>query len=100
MISYLTEICPSCGNPRSVCSDPNVPLYPQRSVCYVTAIKELAARQLRKKYPKEPGPELHPLDGISIWASPHDLTPDDDFLGTEQMEADARHGDDGSKESE
>lgn len=80
MIAYVTDICTSCGNLRSVCSDPNVPLYPQRAVCYATAVKELTVRRLRKKYPKDPGDELHDLDGVGVWVSPHDLSPEDDFV--------------------
>lgn len=80
MIAYVTEICPSCGNLRAVCSDPNVPLYPQRRMCYATAVRDLTVRRLQKKHKAEPGEELHPLDGLSVWVSPEDLTPDDDFV--------------------
>lgn len=80
MIAYVTEICPSCGNLRSVCSDPEQPFYPQRQVCYATAVKQVTVRKLQKRHKQEPGEQLHPLDGVGVWASPHDLTPDDDFV--------------------
>jgi hypothetical protein len=81
MIAYVTEICKTCGNLRSVCSDPDLALYPQRSMCYSSAARELTVRRLREKHKAEPGTaELHPLDGLSVWMSPEDLTPDDDFV--------------------
>lgn len=81
MIEYVREICIHCGNLRSVCSDPERPLFPQRSMCYVTAVKDLTARKVRAKYDKEPSTdELHPTDGMTVWASPEDLTPDDTFV--------------------
>lgn len=80
MIAYITEICPSCGNLRSVCSDPERPFYPQRAVCYATAVKEVTVRRLRKLHSQDAAEALHPLDGLGVWASPDDLTPDDDFL--------------------
>ena len=81
MIAYVVDICPSCGNLKSVCSDPDRPFYPQRSMCYATAVRELTSRRLRAKHKGEPGTQdLHPLDGMGLWASPEDHTPDDDFV--------------------
>jgi hypothetical protein len=38
-------------------------------------------RRLLKKYEKrQPGDELHPLDGMHVWVSLEDLSPDDDFV--------------------
>lgn len=81
MIAYVTEICRDCGNLKSVCSDPERPFYPQRRMCYATATREVTARRLVDKYGHPEGVEVHPTDGMGIWASPEDLTPDDDFLG-------------------
>lgn len=81
MIAHTVEVCPSCGNLRSVCSDPDLALYPQKSVCYPTAVKELTLRRLRKRHSDDMGTEeLHPLDGLAVWVSHDDLTPDDDFV--------------------
>lgn len=81
MTAYVTEVCPDCGNLRSVCSDPNVPLYPQRRMCYATAVRDLTVRRVRARHKGEPGTEeLHALDGMSVWVSTADLTPTDDFV--------------------
>lgn len=85
MTFYVTEVCPSCGNLRSVCSDEDLSdqWFPQRSVCYATAAKEAAWRAVRAKHKESDrdasGP--HILDGWGIWASQFDLTPADDFEG-------------------
>lgn len=80
MIAYVAEICPSCGNLVSVCSDPDRPFYPQRRMCYSTAARAIAVRRLQEKHGHAEGTEAHPLDGMNVYASPEDLTPDDDFL--------------------
>lgn len=51
-------------------------------MCYATADRDLVLRRLQKKHEKEqPGTKgHHPFDGMSVWVSPHDLTPDDDFI--------------------
>lgn len=65
-----------------MCSSPESVWYPQRSVCWATATRELVQRKLHEKHKKdEPGPKkYHPLDGVSVWVSQHDLTPEDNFL--------------------
>lgn len=83
MIAYVREVCPSCGNLRSVCSDPATDWYPQRSTCYATAAREVTLRRLQKKHAKQPlheSMDLHPLDGLHVWVATEDLTPDDDFV--------------------
>lgn len=81
MIAYVTEVCPECGNLRSVCSDPDRPFYPQRRMCYASAVQQLTLRRLRAKHKGEPSlSELHPLDGMGVYVSPDDLSPDDDFV--------------------
>lgn len=83
MTEYVTDVCPSCGNLVSVCSDPEVRPYPQRSVCYFTAGREQTWRRTIAKYgqpdPKDASP--HEIDGLAWGMSLHDLTPDDDFFG-------------------
>lgn len=75
-------MCPSCGNLRSECSDPDRLWYPQRDVCYATAAELQVKRRLAKKHKPvaHDDPEPHAMDGVHIWASLDDLTPDDDFI--------------------
>lgn len=82
LLAYEELVCHRCGNLREVCSDPNIGHYPQRSMCYVTATVDLTRRRLAEKYEKRPPgtKALHPLDGMSVWASPEDLSPDDKFV--------------------
>lgn len=81
MLAEHDLVCPNCGNLRSVCSDPTRDWYPQRSMCYATASREVVLRRLQKKHEKtEPGLTLHPLDGMSVWVAQDDLTPNDDFV--------------------
>lgn len=86
MTDYLTELCPSCGNLKSVCSDPAYRGFPQRTHCYASAGREQMWRRTRKVFghpaPDDPGP--HITDGLTWWMSQHDLTPDDDFFGDNQ----------------
>lgn len=93
------DTCQKCGRPMSVCSDPNLTFYPQRTVCYA----DMATSWVRWKYDQLHGSETHAQfhdgtfkawskhrsdafpyaadDGISLWVATEDLTPDDDFLG-------------------
>lgn len=81
MLAEDELVCQSCGRLRSVCSDPSVKNYPQRSMCYVTAAEEVTWRRVRDKHKDNtPGKDPHPLDGMSIWMSEQDLTPDDRFV--------------------
>lgn len=83
MMFYLTDVCRECGNLKSVCSDPTVQYYPQRSYCYASAAREQIWRRTRKayKHPDADAAEPHITDGLAWWMSLHDLTPDDDFFG-------------------
>lgn len=76
-------ICPRCGNPREVCSDPSRGWYPQRSVCYAEAATEAAQWQWSEKHKdakrSKKKPNL-PTDGVKVWVAAHDLTPEDKFL--------------------
>lgn len=82
MWEYDQAICPQCGNLRAVCEDPNTDWYPQRSVCYSSAATEVTNRKWHKRHEKAT-PDSNgflPTDGVVVWVSPEDLTPDDDFL--------------------
>lgn len=81
LLEHERLVCRSCGNLRSVCSNPDVAWYPQRTMCYATAAREVTTRRLTEKHKgRKPGADLHPLDGMAVWVSDVDLTPDDDFV--------------------
>lgn len=65
-------VCPSCGNLRAECSDPARDWHPHTVTCWATASREWGARRLQDKHKDEqPGPmDLHPLDGVSVFAAP------------------------------
>jgi hypothetical protein len=76
-------ICSQCGNPREMCSDPTRPWYPQRTVCYASGSLAVANRRYEKRHEHEDAEPLGRLgyrDGVRIWVSPDDLTPDDKFI--------------------
>lgn len=79
----------SCGNLRSVCSDPSIDWHPQTSVCYASASVAWGQRRLREKHPKVPdgkSESLHPLDGVSVWVTDVELDDDGSFdLGAAQQ---------------
>lgn len=79
---YEAAICPQCGRLRSVCEDPATPWYPQRSTCWASAAQEVVLRKLHDKHEKSTpdGAGYLPTDGVSVWVSDQDLTPDDNFL--------------------
>jgi hypothetical protein len=64
-------ICPQCGNLRSDCSDPERDWFPQESVCWATATLQSGKRDLAEFYADEKPQtgHLHPLDGVTVWAS-------------------------------
>jgi len=81
MIAEDELVCPSCGSLKSVCSDPEQGWYPQRDFCSNAATYEATMRKLRHKHKdNEAGPSPHPLDGVTVWMSTQDLTPDDTFV--------------------
>jgi hypothetical protein len=87
MTDFVTEVCRECGNLRSVCSDPTLPWYPQRSYCYASAARDQIWRRTRKayKHPDADAAEPHVTDGLTWGMSRHDLTPDDDFFGEQAL---------------
>lgn len=88
MTALLTEVCGSCGNLKSVCSDPERPFYPQQHRCYITAAEAIARRKVDRLYGHpEPKSGPHFTDGLTVRASEFDLTPDDEFLDTPEEAA-------------
>lgn len=87
--------CPSCGGSRDDCSDHDKAWYPQREVCIKSQAQAAAQRAWEHKHEDQPwhdgsftfwakeyGPAtpFHRDDGVTIWVSDEDLTPDDDFI--------------------
>ena len=64
-------MCPSCGNLRSECGDPEIDWHGHESVCWATATAEWWRRHLQDEHKDVvPDPaQLHPLDGVKMWAS-------------------------------
>lgn len=85
----------TCGHPRSVCSDPKLLWYPQRTVCYPAMEREAAAAKYARLHQDaqwhdgsftswSTQPDVsHPYHrdhGVTIWVAKKDYSPDDDFL--------------------
>ena len=84
--------CPDCGQPREVCEQSATDYFPQRTVCWATAARAVARRkfeQLHENAHPDPAGYL-PTDGVTVWVSQRDLSPDDDFLDTPQQRAERR----------
>lgn len=80
-MAYVREVCPDCGNLTEDCSDPTSGWYPQRRVCHSRMTVDFTWRRLREKHKEHKGlSEPHPTDGVTVWASQQDLTPDDNFV--------------------
>lgn len=93
MLAEDEVVCPSCGNLREVCSDPNRNWYPQKVTCYASADRELTMRRLQAKYKAEPGTRsLHPFDGVSVWMSEHDFQPDETFFDSASQQSPGQQG--------
>lgn len=89
------EMCKFHGGPMSECPDDEKDWFPQRHVCYVAMQLEAAKRlyELQHedapyhngsflRWAKKPSRDFpfHYLDGVTIWMSEVELSPDDDFL--------------------
>lgn len=87
MTQYVTEVCDRCGNLRSVCSDPSIVVYPQRSMCYITAAVDQTQRRTNQRFghPDHDNPAPHATDGLRWSAALYDLTPEDDFFGEQAL---------------
>jgi hypothetical protein len=88
LAEWREAICPDCGNLRAICSNPagldGDGFYPQRDICFVKRAQLAAQRAFEHLHEKEKPTAgsgwLTDADGSTIWASPLDLSPDDDFL--------------------
>lgn len=78
-VAYDENVCPECGNLRSVCSDPTIAWYPQRLICYNRATVELTTRRMSRGT-DVPGWGPHLMDGSRVYAAEYDVNPDDDFI--------------------
>ena len=89
------ERCRFHGGPYGECPDAEKPWYPQMAICYPTMQLDAAKRRYEeihkalpyhdgsfKRWAEKPslGFPFHHSDGVTIWMSREDLTPDDDFL--------------------
>lgn len=79
MMAAADLVC-SCGNLRSVCSDPARDWHPQESTCWVAATREWGVRRVQDRhknfdYQLRVDGELMmgPLDGVSVWVSDIDF---------------------------
>lgn len=80
-------VCSRCGNLRSVCSDPSIDWHPQTSTCWASASVEWGMRVLQEKHKgegREVGPGLHPLDGVSVYATDSNPGDGDEFVIPQQ----------------
>lgn len=93
--------CPQCDGDPAVCGDEDVDWFPQRTICYTTAARSVAARLYQERFKDRefhdgtyrpmsekwsPATPWHYMDGVNIWVSPVDLTPEDMFLGESAAE--------------
>lgn len=89
------EICDRCGNLLKDCSDPDVDWYPQMTVDYAEMAREAASAFYEAKHKDAPYHSgtreewsktrsrrfpFHFRDGVRIWVSKYDLTPDADWI--------------------
>lgn len=95
------ETCPTHHGPRSECSDAEQDWFPQLTVCHPTMQLAAANRRYDKIHENAPYHDgffrlwsenpsaitpFHYREGVTIWLSKEDLTPDDDFLAQKKPE--------------
>lgn len=93
--------CPDCGRDREQCRDAERAWYPQREVCYAKAAESAANRRYDEmheaepfhdgtftRWAKDPSDEFpfHYRDGVTVYVTAEDLTPDDDFIVPRQSD--------------
>lgn len=95
--------CPRCGGSIDDCGDAEKVWYPQRAICY----KTMAQARYNAKYealhsdlPFHDGTftrwgkertadtRFHYTEGVTVWVSDVDYSPDDDFLATAVLDGD------------
>ena len=71
LLAYDAEVCPNCGNLRSVCSDPSIDWHPHTSTCWAGATRDWGVRRFQEKHKDEPfePTKIHSTEGVSIWVS-------------------------------
>jgi hypothetical protein len=83
-LEYFAATCPNCGGLRSECSDPTRDLYPQRSVCWPSAVREsvvaAVAEEARERQARRADGAHAAGWHVSVWVSEFDLNPDDNFV--------------------
>lgn len=102
-------MCKTCGNPHTLCHDPDQVWYPQRAVDYAVMEQKAAdARyeRLHENLPYHDGTFTnwakdrsadHPYkydEGVTVLVTPVDYTPDDLFLTDPRAPAFPRGGED------
>ena len=98
-----------CGSDPHVCSDPDREWFIQRTICFREMETRAAERRYEAIHEKTPYHDgtftrwaaeaslttpYHFNDGVTIWAAPVDLSPDDRFLADVNAPAYPRGGDD------
>lgn len=83
-MAHADLVCSRCGNLRSECSDPDRDWHVRDSVCYASATSAWGLRQLEEKHKARPllGPQLHPLDGVSVYVTSDAPPPEEDPLAS------------------
>lgn len=80
MLAGHALVCGQCGNLRSVCSDETRDWHVNESVCWPTASQQWGIRRLQEKHkawrPEKNPDAVGPLDGVSVWVSDIDFTPE------------------------
>lgn len=89
------DTCQRCGSKRDECENPEHEWYPQKHVDFAEMSQKAAQWMWESKHEKEPYHDgsftnwakdrssqfpFHRDDGVTIWVSRLDLTPDDDFI--------------------
>jgi len=72
-------VCPSCGNLRSECSDPNIDWHPRSTVCWNTATQGWAWGQIHERYKNHPKDVLNPVPGAMLWLAQSEPPEGEDF---------------------
>jgi hypothetical protein len=86
--------CGLCGRPVAECSDPDRDRFPQRAVCYESMALAEANRLYDEAHDglwhdgqhktwrpqRTPATPFAPRDGVHLWMSSIDLSPDEEFL--------------------
>lgn len=89
------DTCSRCGNLREECADPEQPWYPQLTLDHAEAAVAVANWMYDEKHKgaqyhdgtftswvqeRSSTHPFHARDGVHIWVSKYDLTPESDFI--------------------